>query len=152
MASVLRHCKVKFVNKVLVLKLLVFAWQILNSSCWASEICVKFHWKTNCEFICCESRNTVQTYCCWLLCVEHHARSLPQAKEKAINDCRTLHHIAEDLEWSQWQRLFITFTSVSRHCANNVGENIEDIFIFIWYIQYRFSDRNLASKQLFKYW
>jgi len=27
-----------------------------------------------------------------------HARSLSQAKEKAINDCGTLNHIAEDLE------------------------------------------------------
>ena len=28
----------------------------------------------------------------------YHARSLPQAKEKAINYCGTCNHIAEDLE------------------------------------------------------
>jgi len=30
--------------------------------------------------------------------VGRHARSLSQAKEKAINDCGTLNHIAEDMD------------------------------------------------------
>jgi len=50
-----------------------------------------------------------------LLTIRHgtsrRARSLPQAKEKAINDHGTLNHIAADLERTpqkpvQWQRLF----------------------------------------------
>jgi len=52
--------------------------------------------QTHFELRRCESRNN-KGHCCRLSRVRRHARSLPQAKEEAINDRKTSKHFA-DLE------------------------------------------------------
>ena len=51
-----------------------------------------------------------------------HARSLPQAKEKAINDCGTANHIADDLERSSSEASYKGCSELSQAFAGVCGE------------------------------
>jgi len=110
---------------------------------------VTFHWKTNVEFRRCESRNVVQrllllTIVCGAPCYQ----SLQQDK-KAVNDCITSNHIAGDLERTSSEASSKRCSELSQAFG---GVREPGWTIFSWHTHYRFTDLNLVSKPLLKYW
>jgi len=59
--------------------------------------------------------------------VGYHARNLPQAKEKAISGCRTLNHIAKDLE----QTSSGASGKGCKACVNKAGGHFEQQHLIV---------------------